>query len=102
LSTTNNPYLKWFTKIFLLKANHGILFLIDEVNVNQKIMSRNNIILAAIGGAIVAVVVANYLGTEKGKQTLSAATDLLKDLAGKATELAKTSIGNLQPVEDHA
>ncbi len=63
-------------------------------------MSKNNIILAALGGAVVAAVVANYLGTEKGKQTLNSASDLLKDLAGKATEYAKNSISNFQNVHE--
>ncbi len=66
-------------------------------------MSKNNLIIAALGGAVVAAVVANYLGTEKGKQLLNSASGLLTDLAGKATEYAKNSFTNFQSVgEDKA
>jgi hypothetical protein len=58
-------------------------------------MSRNNIILAALGGAAAAALIANYLGTEKGKELLNSSTGVLKDLAGKATEFAKSSIGKV-------
>ena len=55
-------------------------------------MSRGNTIaLAALGGAAVAALIANYLMTEQGRQVLTSATDTLKDLSGKATEIAKTT-----------
>ncbi len=52
-------------------------------------MSRNSILLAAIGGAAVAAVLTNYLGSEKGKEMLNTASNTIKDLANKATEYAK-------------
>ena len=55
----------------------------------------NSILLAALGGAAVAALVANYLSTEKGKQFLNTATDTLKDLGGKATEMAKQNLGEI-------
>jgi hypothetical protein len=55
----------------------------------KKIMSRNSILLAAIGGAAVAAVLTNYLGSEKGKEMLNTASNTIKDLANKATEYAK-------------
>jgi len=59
-------------------------------------MSRSNsILLAALGGAVVAALIANYLSTERGKELLSSATDTLKDLGGKATELAKNNLGEV-------
>ena len=59
-------------------------------------MSRSNaILLAALGGAVVAALIANYLGTERGKELLSSASDTLKDLGGKATELAKNNLGEV-------
>jgi hypothetical protein len=59
-------------------------------------MSRNNVILAALGGAVAAALIANYLGTEKGKQMLNTASDTLKDLTGKATEFAKNNLANIK------
>lgn len=59
-------------------------------------MSRaNSILLAAIGGAVLAALIANYLTTEKGRQMLNSALDALKDVSGKATEYAKTNIGEI-------
>ncbi len=59
-------------------------------------MSRaNSILLAAVGGAILAALIANYLTTERGKQFLNSALDALKDVSGKATEYAKTNIGEI-------
>ena len=59
-------------------------------------MSRSNaILLAAVGGAVVAALIANYLSTERGKELLNTATDTLKDLGGKATELAKNNLGEV-------
>jgi hypothetical protein len=65
-------------------------------NKNQKIMSRNNVILAALGGAAAAALIANYLGTEKGKQLLNTASGTLKDLTDKATEFAKSNLTSLK------
>ena len=65
-------------------------------------MSRNNIIIAALGGAVVAAVIASYLGTEKGKQTLESASGLLKNLVGKATDYAKSSLTGIPAEEVHS
>lgn len=67
-------------------------------------MSRNNVILAAVGGAAIAAVLVNFLGTEKGKQLLSTASDSLKQMTDKATDFAKnkatdfanSKLGNLK------
>ena len=59
-------------------------------------MTRGNtILLAALGGAAVAALVANYLSTEQGKQLLNSATESLKDLSGKAKEIAKNNLGEV-------
>ena len=51
-------------------------------------MSRGNtVLLAALGGAVVAGLIANYLGTEQGKQLLSSASDTLKDVSAQAKEI---------------
>lgn len=63
-------------------------------------MSRNNVILAALGGAAAAAVLANYLRTENGKQLLNSASGMLKDFAGKATEFAKNNLANLKNNQD--
>jgi hypothetical protein len=55
----------------------------------------NNILLAALGGAAVGAMVANYLSTEKGKQMLDSATNTIKDLSGKATQYAKENLGEV-------
>jgi hypothetical protein len=55
----------------------------------------NNILLAAVGGAILAALIANYLSTEKGRQFLDSAANTLKDLSGKATEYAKNNLGEI-------
>ena len=55
----------------------------------------NNILLAAVGGAILAALIANYLSTEKGRQFLDSAASTLKDLTGKATEYAKNNLGEI-------
>ena len=56
-------------------------------------MTRGNtIILSALGGAVVAALVANYLMTERGQQLLHSATDSLKDLGSKATDYAKSNL----------
>jgi hypothetical protein len=62
----------------------------------------NSILLAALGGAAVAALLANYLSTEKGRELLHTATETLKDLSGKATEMAKANIGEvLQETKNH-
>lgn len=59
-------------------------------------MSRtNSILVAAVGGAILAALIANYLTTEKGKQFLESAMQAIKEASGKATEYAKTNIGQI-------
>jgi hypothetical protein len=59
-------------------------------------MSRSTLILTALGGAAAAVLIANYLQTERGKELLDTASGTLKDLTGKATEFAKTNLANLK------
>ena len=59
-------------------------------------MSRgNNILVAAVAGAVLAALIANYLSTEKGRQFLDSAANALKDLSGKATEYAKNNISEI-------
>jgi len=59
-------------------------------------MSRGNtIFMAALGGAALAAVIANYLTTESGRQLLNTASDTLKDLSGKATEYAKNNLSGV-------
>ena len=53
------------------------------------------IFFASLGGAIVGVLVANYLTTERGQQLLTSATESLKDLGGRATEYAKSNLGQV-------
>lgn len=48
----------------------------------------NNILLAALGGAAVGAIVANFLTTEKGRQMLDQASSTIKDLSAKAKEYA--------------
>lgn len=60
-------------------------------------MNKNNILLAAIGGAAIGALVATYLYSEQGKQLVNTASDALKDLTDKATEFAKN---NIQAVKD--
>jgi hypothetical protein len=55
----------------------------------------NSILLAALGGAAIAALVANYLSTENGKELLSAATDKLSDLKTKATDYAKNNLAGI-------
>lgn len=55
----------------------------------------NTVLLAALGGAVVAALVAQYLSTERGQQLLSSATESLKDLGGKATEYAKNNLSEV-------
>jgi hypothetical protein len=56
-------------------------------------MSTARILLFAAAGAAVGTLLYRYLGTEKGKELLNTASDSLKDLASKATDYAKTSLG---------
>jgi hypothetical protein len=57
-------------------------------------MTRTNaVIWSAVGGAVLAGILANYFSTEKGKEFLETATDKLKGFAGKATDFAKESAG---------
>ena len=59
-------------------------------------MTRTStILLAALGGAVVAALVANYLGTEQGRQLLSTATDSLKEMGGRAKEIAKNNLSEV-------
>lgn len=59
-------------------------------------MSRgSNIMLAAIGGAVLAALIANYLSTERGRQFLNSAANSLRDLSGQATEFAKNNLGEI-------
>lgn len=55
----------------------------------------SNILLAALGGAAVAALVANYLSTERGKELLNSASNTLKDVSSKATEYAKNNLGEV-------
>lgn len=55
----------------------------------------NNLWIAAIAGAVLAALLANYLNTEKGKQLVNSAANALKDFTGKATEFAKNNIGEI-------
>lgn len=55
----------------------------------------SNIVVAAVAGAVLAALIANYLSTEKGRQFLESATNALKDLSSKATEFAKNNIGEI-------
>lgn len=55
----------------------------------------NSILLAALGGAALAALIANFLSTEKGKEFLNSASDTLNDLKTKATDYAKNNLGDL-------
>lgn len=55
----------------------------------------NSILLAAVAGAVLAALIANYLTTEKGRQFLDSAANSLKDLSAKATEYAKDNLGEI-------
>jgi hypothetical protein len=70
-------------------------------------MSRNsNMLLAALGGAAVAVLVTRYLGSDQGKEMLNNAQTKLNDLSDKAqttvrdikdkaTDFASKNLGGL-------
>ena len=51
--------------------------------------------VAAVAGAVLAALIANYLSTERGKQFLDSAANTLKDLSGKASEFAKNNIADI-------
>jgi hypothetical protein len=53
------------------------------------------ILLAALGGAAIAAVLANFLMTEKGKEFLNSASSTLKDLSGKASDYAKNNLSEV-------
>lgn len=55
----------------------------------------SNILVAAVAGAVLAALIANYLSTERGRQFLESATNTLKDLSGKATEYAKNNLSEI-------
>lgn len=59
-------------------------------------MSKGSTIwVAAVAGAVLAALIANYLNTERGKQFLDSAANTLKDLSGKASEFAKNNIADI-------
>jgi gas vesicle protein len=59
-------------------------------------MSRGtNLFVAALAGAVVAALIANFLQTEKGKELLQAASSSLKDLTDQATQYAKSNLGEI-------
>lgn len=51
--------------------------------------------MAAIAGAVLAALIANYLSTERGRQFLDSASNTLKDLSSKATDFAKNNLSEL-------
>ncbi len=55
----------------------------------------SNIWVAAIAGAVLAALIANYLSTERGRQFLDSASNTLKDLSSKATDFAKNNLSEL-------
>lgn len=59
-------------------------------------MSRGaNIWVAAVAGAVLAALIANYLSTERGRQFLASASNSLRDLSARATEFAKNNLGEI-------
>ena len=54
-----------------------------------------NIMLAAVAGAVVAALVANYLSTERGRQFLDSAANSLRELTDQATEFAKNNLSEI-------
>ena len=55
----------------------------------------NNILVAAVAGAVLAALIANYLNTEKGRQLLDSAANSLRELTAKATDFAKNNLGEI-------
>lgn len=62
----------------------------------KKFMSKNTLLLAALGGVAIAALVTNYLRTENGKQMLRSTSGTLKDLTGKATAFAKDNYAKIK------
>lgn len=54
-----------------------------------------NIWAAALAGAVLAALIANYLTTERGRQFLESATNSLKDLSSRATEFARNNLSEI-------
>ena len=71
------------------------------LNINQKTMSRNNLILGAVAGVAAAALIRNYLQTESGKQMVRSASEGLKDLSSRATEYAKQSLSQIKGGHQH-
>jgi hypothetical protein len=62
----------------------------------KRFMTRSTtILLAALGGAALGAVLASYLSTEQGRQLLSTATDSLKEMGGRAKEIAKNNLSEV-------
>jgi hypothetical protein len=62
----------------------------------KRFMTRSTtILLAALGGAAVGAVLASYLSTEQGRQLLNTATDSLKEMSGRAKEIAKNNLSEV-------
>ena len=54
-----------------------------------------NIMMAAVAGAVVAALVANFLTTEKGRQFLDSAANTLRELSDQATDFAKNNLSEI-------
>lgn len=54
-----------------------------------------NIMLAAVAGAVVAALVANFLTTERGRQFLDSASNSLRELSDQATDFAKNNLSEI-------
>lgn len=52
----------------------------------------NNIFVAAVAGAVLAALIANYLSTERGRQFLNSAANSLREFGDRATEFAKNNL----------
>ena len=76
----------------LIYGPRGVIY----VHSKAKVMSRTNkILIAAVGGAVLAAGLAAFFTTEAGKEALSKATDALTNLKGKALEMAKSNAGEI-------
>src|SRR5690606_10436182 len=66
-----------------IRKSQGMKLLVIHLKIiltNYRCMARsNNIVLAAVAGAVLAALIANYLSTEKGKRFLDSAANSLKD-----------------------
>lgn len=60
---------------------------------------ERNVLLAAIGGAAIGVLIANYLSSEKGKEVLNTASETLNGWKDKATEFAKSNFSKKQETD---